>query len=310
MVILASEDIGNADPRALLVAVAAAQARRARRPAGGAAEPRAGGDLPRPRAEVERELRRAEGGDAGRPRARRRTAAGFAPRRELPGREEARPRRRLRLPPRRPGRLRGRLPAGRAEGPHVLPAVRKRRGGRGVTACTSTSGATRPAAGRLPPRGDLLRRPLRPARRAARRPLPRRRARPPRPRPLGLGAAVGRRLPPRGRPRERSRRARRVGRPQLRRTPRSRARRPRPRPRRARWCSSTRRSRCCPTSRSTWPELERADVSYAAVEDAVQARYDSGRVLLAPRELVIESDAATSIPAPTAGCATATARAR
>jgi lipase len=37
-------------------------------------------------------------------------------------------------------------------------------------------------------------------------------------------------------------------------------------------------------------ELERADVSYASVEDAVQARYDSGRVLLAPRELVVESD--------------------
>jgi lipase len=37
-------------------------------------------------------------------------------------------------------------------------------------------------------------------------------------------------------------------------------------------------------------ELERADVSYATVEDAVQARYDSGRVLLAPREAVIESD--------------------
>ena len=39
-------------------------------------------------------------------------------------------------------------------------------------------------------------------------------------------------------------------------------------------------------------ELERADVSYASVEDAVQARYDSGRLLLASRELVIESDAA------------------
>jgi lipase len=37
-------------------------------------------------------------------------------------------------------------------------------------------------------------------------------------------------------------------------------------------------------------ELERADVSYAAVEDAVQARYDSGRVLLAPRELLLASD--------------------
>jgi lipase len=37
-------------------------------------------------------------------------------------------------------------------------------------------------------------------------------------------------------------------------------------------------------------ELERADVSYATVEEAVQARYDSGRVLRAPRELVVASD--------------------
>ncbi len=37
-------------------------------------------------------------------------------------------------------------------------------------------------------------------------------------------------------------------------------------------------------------ELERIDVSFATVEAAVQARYDSGRVLLAPRELLLESD--------------------
>jgi lipase len=37
-------------------------------------------------------------------------------------------------------------------------------------------------------------------------------------------------------------------------------------------------------------ELERADASFATVEEAVQARYDSGRVLLAPRELVVASD--------------------
>jgi lipase len=37
-------------------------------------------------------------------------------------------------------------------------------------------------------------------------------------------------------------------------------------------------------------ELERADASYASVEEAVRLRYDTGRVLLAPRELVIESD--------------------
>jgi lipase len=38
-------------------------------------------------------------------------------------------------------------------------------------------------------------------------------------------------------------------------------------------------------------ENERADVAYRSVEAAVQARYDARRVLLAPRELVIESDA-------------------
>jgi lipase len=37
-------------------------------------------------------------------------------------------------------------------------------------------------------------------------------------------------------------------------------------------------------------ELERSDVSYATVEEAVQVRYDTGRVLLAPPELVIQSD--------------------
>jgi lipase len=37
-------------------------------------------------------------------------------------------------------------------------------------------------------------------------------------------------------------------------------------------------------------ELERLDVSFATVEEAVQARYDSGRVLLAPRQLLLESE--------------------
>jgi lipase len=37
-------------------------------------------------------------------------------------------------------------------------------------------------------------------------------------------------------------------------------------------------------------ELERADTSYDSVEEAVQLRYDSGRVLLAPRGLVIDSE--------------------
>jgi lipase len=37
-------------------------------------------------------------------------------------------------------------------------------------------------------------------------------------------------------------------------------------------------------------EHERADASYASVDEAVQARYDSGRVLIAPRELVHEDE--------------------
>ena len=80
---------------------------RARRPARGAAQPRAGGDLPRPGAEVERELRRAEPRRRGRAGARERRAAEGAAGCQLV-RPAARPRRGLRLPARRPARLRGR----------------------------------------------------------------------------------------------------------------------------------------------------------------------------------------------------------
>ena len=45
-------------------------------------------------------------------------------------------------------------------------------------------------------------------------------------------------------------------------------------------------------------EQERVDTSYASVEEAVQQRYDSGRVLRAPRELVIESDRGHLEPGP------------
>ena len=65
LIILASEDIGEADPQALSVAVAAAHAARARRPARGAAQPGPGRRPPRHRAEVEperpRHLARARG---------------------------------------------------------------------------------------------------------------------------------------------------------------------------------------------------------------------------------------------------------
>ena len=114
MIVLASEDIGNADPRALLVAVAAAQAVEHVGLPGGAAEPRAGGHLPRARAEVER-------GRTSRSRRRRATCASAATcdrrrrcERGHPRREAARPRPGLRLPARRSARLRRRLPAGRA----------------------------------------------------------------------------------------------------------------------------------------------------------------------------------------------------
>jgi lipase len=45
-------------------------------------------------------------------------------------------------------------------------------------------------------------------------------------------------------------------------------------------------------------ELERNDVSYATVEDAVESRYASGRVLLSPRERVIASDTGHMEPGP------------
>jgi len=45
-------------------------------------------------------------------------------------------------------------------------------------------------------------------------------------------------------------------------------------------------------------ELERADVTYASVEHAVQARYDSGRVLLAPKGRVRASEVEHLEPGP------------
>ena len=77
LIISASEDVGNADPRALQVAVAAAAGARLRRPARGAVRPRPGDDLHRHRAEVE-PVRRGLLGRRGR-RRRARLAAGAAP---------------------------------------------------------------------------------------------------------------------------------------------------------------------------------------------------------------------------------------
>jgi lipase len=45
-------------------------------------------------------------------------------------------------------------------------------------------------------------------------------------------------------------------------------------------------------------EGERADVSFATVADAVQARYDSGRVLRAPREMVLAAEGDHLEPGP------------
>ena len=108
MVILASEDVGNADPQALQVAVAAAPRGRARRAARVHLRARPGRDLPRrwrrsptPRARALGAARRAH------PRARRGAPAGRAALRRLPGGARARPRRRLRLPA-RPSRARQR----------------------------------------------------------------------------------------------------------------------------------------------------------------------------------------------------------
>ena len=65
MVILASEDVGNADPQALLIAIAAAARRRARRPARGArTRSRSARDLPVAGAEVERRQARASAAPA------------------------------------------------------------------------------------------------------------------------------------------------------------------------------------------------------------------------------------------------------
>ncbi len=97
MIVLASEDIGNADPRA-------------RRAARSAPEPGPGRDLPCAGAEVERVVRGAQGGRGRRPRARRGAPARLAAGHELSGREEARPGQGLRLPARRPARVRGRVP--------------------------------------------------------------------------------------------------------------------------------------------------------------------------------------------------------
>ena len=128
MIVLASEDIGNADPQALVVAVAAAHALE-----------HVG--LPEARLNLSQAaiyLARAPKSNASYVAIKEATRdvqergnlrpAEVAPRHELRGREEARSRQGLRLSARGRARLRRRLPPGRAEGDDVLPAERPRRG--------------------------------------------------------------------------------------------------------------------------------------------------------------------------------------
>ena len=259
MIVLASEDIGNADPQALVVAVAAAQAvehvglPEARLNLAQAV------DLPRARAEVERELQRDQRGDGA-------TCAEHG---------NVQPPKAL-----RDGSYYGRQ-LGHGEGyiyPHDDPRgfevdylpdelkgtyVLRRRPGT-ARADVRTHEAARARVGRsgAPPLVCLhgvtgARRAVQAARRGALGvALPRRRARPARARALRLRAAVelrdARRRPDRDGRRARHR-AGRLGRPLVRRAARPRARRARTRSGSAAPCCSIRRSDCCRTSPRSSP---------------------------------------------------------
>ena len=102
MVILASEDIGLADPQALLVAEAAARAVEYVGLPEAASEPGRSGDLPGPGAEVERGGGGARPGPGRRALERQPGSAGAPARRPLQGRRHPRSRGGLRVPARRP----------------------------------------------------------------------------------------------------------------------------------------------------------------------------------------------------------------
>ena len=145
MVILASEDVGNADPQALVIATAAAAAvEHVGLPEATYALAQSR-DLPRAGAEVQRR-RPCAGRRAGPdPRVRRRRPAWRAALRGLPRRAQAGPRHRLRLPARPPGA--DQRPGTSARGPRAPALLRARRDG---------AGAARAAAG--DPRGTRPRR--------------------------------------------------------------------------------------------------------------------------------------------------------
>ncbi len=90
MIILASEDIGNADPQALVGGRRRGAGGRARRPARGPVRAQPGGDLPVARAEVERRTRAIGAARAHIAEHGRRDAARAAAHRRLPGGAQAR----------------------------------------------------------------------------------------------------------------------------------------------------------------------------------------------------------------------------
>ena len=145
MVVLASEDIGNADPRALEVAVSAAHA------VEHVGLPECALNLAQaavylalaPKSNASYEAHQA-GARLG-ARARHARAARGAPQRGLPRREEARARARLRLPALASGRrVRAGADARRGRGRALPRALRARRGGRAARAARANPPRTRP----------------------------------------------------------------------------------------------------------------------------------------------------------------------
>ena len=127
MIVHASEDIGLADPRALLDRVGRRPRRGARGAPRGAAEPRGSGDLPGPRSQVEQRLHGSGEGDGG--RRERRRGPGAPPRFVLSGREASGARQGLQVParlPRTPGRAG--VPSGPLPGDEVLRTIGRGRG--------------------------------------------------------------------------------------------------------------------------------------------------------------------------------------
>src|SRR5579875_1067880 len=121
----------------------------------GAAEPGPGGDLPRARPEVERELRGPQPRPGRRARAGRSTAAEGAARRLLAW-PPAGSRRGLRLPARRSARLRCLVPACGGRGPPLLRAVRQRRRDAPRAAFRAGRWPSQPSARGLTPRRHRL----------------------------------------------------------------------------------------------------------------------------------------------------------